>query len=289
MKFKVFKGENKNVKKYVFDLGDAVIESVLYKYPDYETRTVLCISVQSGCPVGCTFCGTGNKFIRNLTAEEIVSQVYECFDDNKIIPYDVEKLQIMFMSMGEPFLNYRNVKSAIIELNQNFPNADLLISTIAPSKVEEFNDFKKASTEINRIGLQFSVHKSIDYERDKLIPFKQKLDLRTIRNYGLQWWKDAGRKPYLNYCIDGKNNTVEDFERLQLLFPQNAFNFTFSVVCSKEAGGFCFRDMKEIESFQQLFITAGYDTRVFDPAGQDDIGGGCGQLWYVQEWMRNNG
>lgn len=287
METTVFQGNNDNVKKYVFDLGDAIIESVLYKYPDYNTRTVLCISVQSGCPVGCKFCGTGNKFIRNLTSKEIINQVYNCFDDNNIIASNIKKLQIMFMSMGEPFLNYTNVKEAISSLNVAFPNADLLVSTIAPDRTKELKDFKELCCDINKIGLQFSIHKSIDKDRNELIPFSKKLDLLGIRNYDLQWWKDVGRKPYLNYCIDGKNNTIEDFKRLQLLFPPNVFCFTFSVVCSKELGGFCFRDMESIEHFQQLFINAGYDTRVFDPAGQDDIGGGCGQLWYVQEWMKN--
>jgi 23S rRNA (adenine2503-C2)-methyltransferase len=63
----------------------------------------------SGCPVGCTFCGTGKKFICNLTAEEIVQQIVEVLTD-KGIEHDInsrcEKFQIMFMSMGEPMLNW---------------------------------------------------------------------------------------------------------------------------------------------------------------------------------------
>ena len=50
----------------------------------------------------------------------------------------------------------------------------------------------------------------------------------------------------------------------------------------KEAG---YKNIDKIKEFEKRFIDAGYDTRIFDPAGQDDIGGGCGQLWYVQQFL----
>jgi 23S rRNA (adenine2503-C2)-methyltransferase len=53
----------------------------------------------------------------------------------------------------------------------------------------------------------------------------------------------------------------------------------------KDAG---FRELDTVREFEQQFIEAGYNTRVFNPAGQDDIGGGCGQLWYVQQWMKEH-
>lgn len=91
-----------NVSKYVYNFGNAVAESVLYKYPTYEERTVICCSTQSGCPIGCRFCGAGDYFVRSLTAEEIVTQVDYLFADRNINPQQIERLQIMFMSMGNP-------------------------------------------------------------------------------------------------------------------------------------------------------------------------------------------
>ncbi len=72
------------------------------------------------------------------------------------------------------------------------------------------------------------------------------------------------------------------------LFSPDIFNFTFSVVCSsdenmKEAS---FRNLEVIRNFQNKFLEKGYNVRMFDPSGQDDIGGGCGQLWYVQNWLK---
>lgn len=72
---------DQNVAKYVLRKPDAVAEAVLYRYPTYKERTVICCSTQSGCPVGCRFCGAGDYFNRSLTAEEITYQVVYLLDD----------------------------------------------------------------------------------------------------------------------------------------------------------------------------------------------------------------
>ena len=105
MQVKRIESSDSNVSKYVFDFGNAVAEAVLYKYPTYEERTVICCSTQSGCPVGCRFCGAGDAFVRSLTSEEIVAQVEYLFTERQINPAEVKRGQIMFMSMGEPLLN----------------------------------------------------------------------------------------------------------------------------------------------------------------------------------------
>lgn len=292
MPFKVFESSEGNVWKYVFTKDDMVAEAVLYKYEDFYKRTVICCSTQSGCRVGCRFCGTGNKFVRNLTTKEIVGQIKAVLKDKDIENVNSRGLrfQIMFMSMGEPLHNWDNVEEAIRILHKDYPNAELLLSTIAPDEPAAINKMIKLSQEIEKIGLQFSIHKSTDKKRDALIPFNNKLRLEQIRDLGLVWWEKTGRHPYLNYCIDGINNAPDDIEKLQTLFSPVVFNFTFSVVCSpnenmKEAG---FKNLEEIRAFEQAFLEKGYNTRVFDPAGQDDIGGGCGQLWYVQQWLKEH-
>ena len=289
---KIFAGSEGNVWKYVFENNNAIMEAVLYKYENFYKRTVICCSTMSGCPVGCMFCGTGHKFIRNLNSDEIVSQIYTILKDKNIL--DVaekgEKTQFMFMSMGEPLLNWDNVEEAIRILNREFPKAQLLISTIAPCEHESINKLINLSKEIDQIGLQFSIHKSNNEERNKLIPYEDKLTLQGIRDFGTLWWKETGRKPYLNYCIDGTNNKPIDADNLKMLFSPMVFCITFSVVCSanetmKDAG---FKNLDVIRQFEESFLNDGYNTRIFDPAGQDDIGGGCGQLWYVQKWMKEH-
>ena len=72
---KTIQSSDENVMKFVFSKENAVAEAVLYKYPAYEDRTVICCSTQSGCPVGCRFCGAGDYFVRSLKSDEIVFQV----------------------------------------------------------------------------------------------------------------------------------------------------------------------------------------------------------------------
>jgi 23S rRNA (adenine2503-C2)-methyltransferase len=289
---KRFDSSEGNVFKYVFTGDDFVAEAVLYRYEDFYKRTVICCSTMSGCPVGCKFCGTGNKFVRNLTSDEIVGQINYILADQNIEDVDSkgERFQIMFMSMGEPFLNYMPVHNSIVDLHKLYPNAELLVSTIGPNEPDAFRYFMALSKKIDKVGLQFSIHKAFNGERDRLIPYENKYNLQQIRDYGLLWWKETGRHPYLNYCIDGTNNGDCSAMELMTLFSPMVFNFTFSVVCSKDenmknAG---YKNLDKIREFEQRFLEGGYNTRIFDPAGQDDIGGGCGQLWYVQQWMKEH-
>jgi 23S rRNA (adenine2503-C2)-methyltransferase len=104
------------IKHKMFDEGDTLkalieledglkIESVLMKHSD--NRSTVCVSSQVGCPLACSFCATGTMGLkRNLTAEEIVMQVLLFMRIHKVT-------NIVFMGMGEPFLNYDNVMSVI--------------------------------------------------------------------------------------------------------------------------------------------------------------------------------
>jgi len=302
----VFEGENPDVKKFVFEKNDACVEAVLYKYGSYTKRTVLCISTQCGCPVGCVFCGTGKKFIRNLTSGEITEQVeyvieqiereiYSEIPDlshDGCLNLDCNKLQIMFMSMGEPMLNWHNVERSIKALNLCYSNADLLISTMGVDDDEVFGKIIKLSKEIDKIGLQFSVHAISEYKRDILIPFDKRMDLLKLRDAGLMWWKATGRQVYLNFCINEDGLSRWSKNRIAEIFSPIPFALTFSVICENEDGKVKDTLSKDLETSAisgvvEHFVKKGYNVRAFDPAGQDDIGGGCGQLWYVQKWMKD--
>ncbi|MFA6594349.1 MAG: radical SAM protein [Candidatus Buchananbacteria bacterium] len=289
MMVKRFDSNEKTVSKYVFEFEPAgVAESVLYKYPDFETRTVICCSTQSGCPVGCIFCGTGSNFVRSLTAEEIVAQPVYLMQDRNINANEVQRLQIMFMSMGEPLLNYEALAEAIRQLHKSYPNAELLISTSAPRI--DFEPLRVLSSEITKIGLQFSVHESTDETRDKLIPFKNKLTLREIAAEGIKWHEKTGKTPFFNYCVHTNNMSEQDADRLLELFDPSIWRATLSVICEKDesVASATARQLEISNNFRSKLQKRGFDTQVFNPAGQDDIGGGCGQLWYVQKWMKDH-
>lgn len=287
-KTRCIQSSDENVFKYVFEKDNAVAESVLYKYPTFEARTVVCCSTQSGCPIGCRFCGAGDSFVRNLTADEIVSQTQHLFADKNIDASKVERMQIMFMSMGEPMLNIKELNPAIRKLNNLYPKAALLISTSAPEV--DYQPVIDISQEVDKVGLQFSVHESTDEARNLLIPFKKKLTLAQIAEQGERWAYAVGRQPFFNYCAHEKNSTIIDADRLAKLFKPDIWQATISVICEREetVAAANQRQRELAANFQTLLLERGYSTRMFDPAGQDDVGGGCGQLWFVQSWMKNN-
>ena len=289
MEVKVFEGKNPNVKKYVFLKEDSVYEAVVYKYPEYKERTVICCSVMSGCPVGCVFCGTGKRFVRNLDYQEIEEQIQYILEKEGIESYisDIKKFQIMFMSMGEPMLNWQQVKTALIHLCVRYPNAQLLLSTMGIKDDNVLLDMINLSKQIEKIGLQYSLHNCIDEERHELIPFKNKYTIREMRDRLLLFYKETGRKPYINYCVTENNHTDKHIEKMLDLFSPTAFCFTFSTICNANKNSEEDQtDYSGLQQIQNVFLQNGYDVRIFDPAGKDDIGGGCGQLWFVQEWLK---
>ena len=290
---KVVESSDKNVKKLVFTTDNVVAEAVLYKYPTYRDRIVICCSTQSGCPVGCRFCGTGDFFIRNLTTDEILSQVESCMD---IVEAEEgirtsEKFQIMFMSMGEPMLNWANLKGAMIELDERYPDARLLISTVGPNATQKaWSDLLATSVQMPSVGLQFSIHEAVQEKRDALIPMKAKLSLDSIRQTGEAWHLVTGRRPYFNYCVSPSNNSDEEADLLTAYFSPGIWETTLSVICEQNEGVAAAnqRQRSLVEDFMQKMLDRGHSVRMFDPAGQDDIGGGCGQLWFVQDWAKNH-
>ena len=280
--------EAENVAKFVFSRDNAVAEAVLYRYPTYRERTVICCSTQAGCPVGCRFCGAGDNFVRSLTQAEIVDQVRHLLGQVDCDASEMGRLQIMFMSMGEPLLNMKALDPAIRELHVLYPNAALLISTSAPDV--DYDAVIDLSRDVPTVGLQFSVHESTDERRDALIPFKKKLPLNFIALQGERWARDVGRRPFFNYCAHDGNSSADDADRLAALFRPDTWEATVSVVCERNDGLPATNDhQRELAvDFSSKLVERGFNVRVFDPAGQDSIGGGCGQLWFVQKWFEEH-
>lgn len=278
---------DENVSKYVFENDTAVAEAVLYKYPTYEARTVVCCSTQSGCPIGCRFCGAGDRFVRSLTADEIEAQPAHLFADRGIDAAAVNRMQIMFMSMGEPLLNFEALAVAIKRMHLRWPKAALLISTSGPNVPSVYPALRELSCMVPTVGLQFSVHESTDEARDALIPFRSKLNLDGIAREGEAWALDTKRQPFFNYCAREENIADADADRLASKLDPRLWQATISVVCERgeSVAAANSRQRELAASFQAKLGARGYSTRMFDPAGQDDIGGGCGQLWFVQRWM----
>lgn len=142
---------------------------------DRSERWMIGVSVMSGCPVGCKFCATGQmKGWRNLTAKEMIAQVDFVLNLNmNFDPVNSKEFKINWTRMGEPFLNIDEVKKAISEISQRYPNTHHYISTIGV-KGSDFSWVK------GNITLQISLHSLDGSHRNWLIPFRNKMSISEL-------------------------------------------------------------------------------------------------------------
>ncbi|MFA4844439.1 MAG: 23S rRNA (adenine(2503)-C(2))-methyltransferase RlmN [Candidatus Margulisiibacteriota bacterium] len=151
------------VIKTRFRLTDgARIESVFMDWG--KDKKFVCVSAQAGCPIGCRFCATGQMgFKRNLTVGEIITQVYYFAKTEKVT-------NLVFMGMGEPFLNYDRVMNAVkllnSELGQNIAARKMVVSTIGIVP-----GIRQFAAELQTLKLAWSLAAPNDQLRHELIPY----------------------------------------------------------------------------------------------------------------------
>jgi 23S rRNA (adenine2503-C2)-methyltransferase len=264
------------VRKIVFEDESSIAETVVY---EYSCRKVICFSVSSGCQVGCRFCGTGNKFIRNLTTKEIQNQI-----NHGLLGQTYPKTQLMSMSMGDPMLNWVNL-SPIIKNNLK-RGYYFFISTVGIKCESIINDIIKLGKSHKKFGLQFSLHKTNDKDRLKLfrntgLPY---LTIDEMREIGIRFKKESGNPCYFNYIATGKE-TPKDIELLKSILKEGS-HVTCSVMCNINKASKS--DPKPSDDLYKTLSPYG-SVSMFDPNGQDTIGAGCGQLLYVQDKMKKIG
>lgn len=174
----------------------------------------VCISSQSGCSLDCSFCATGRGgFKRNLTAEEITDQVLFWRQYLKKMQMGL-KFTVVYMGMGEPFLNWENVEKSIRYLIApqlfGFGSRAISVSTVGiPEGIE------KMAEEFPQINLAVSLHFADDIKRNKFIPVNKKYNLADLRSTVQKYFKKTRRKIFIEYVlIDNVNDNPEDAEEL---------------------------------------------------------------------------
>jgi 23S rRNA (adenine2503-C2)-methyltransferase len=185
------------------------IESVLI--PD-EDRLTLCISCQAGCPVGCQFCATGlGGFRRNLTAGEIYDQYLQT---KLTLPEDTNITNIVFMGMGEPFLNYDNVIKAVGILNSTL-GATMAAHRITISTVGYVESIKRLADEHPHLGLAISLHSAVEQTRKLLIPIAKKYSLAALKEAARYHVEKTGERVTFEYMlIKDINDSIDDARAL---------------------------------------------------------------------------
>ena len=264
--------DNKTIKALVTLNDGAKIETVLMMHKD--ERNTVCVSSQAGCPMGCTFCATGKMgFKRNLTASEIVDQVL--LFARLLKKRNKKVTNVVVMGMGEPFLNYDNVLSAIKTLNEktgfNLGARHFSISTCGVTE-----GIKRLGEEKLEINLAISLHAPNDELRETIMPSNHKYPIRKILNAVDEYFKKTHRKVMFEYILlknvnDGTKHAVELANLLQgrvcvvNLIPYNP------------TGKFEATSSFQIQKFKALLTAKRIDCIQRFSYGQD-IMAACGQL-----------
>jgi 23S rRNA (adenine2503-C2)-methyltransferase len=297
---KVLVSKNKDSIKALLKLNDGKhIEAVIIF--SKEENWTACLSCQVGCPLKCAFCATGQSgFQRNLTAEEITDQVlfwrhYLSKNPSLILPFKkgenktshFEKggqrgilKNIVFMGMGEPFLNWSEVKKALEALINpelfGFGSRSISVSTVGiPDGIE------KLVEEFPQVNLAVSLHFANEEKRNKYMPVSRKYDLRDLR-YALQgYFKASRRKVFIEYAMfKNINDSPFDAENLinYLKSIKDSYLLHVNLIpANATKGNFQPSDFQRIKKFQNLLLRNGVKATIRKSLG-NDIQGACGQL-----------
>jgi len=265
IKAEIFK--SKNVEKALITLEDnSQIETVLMKHDD---RTTVCVSSQVGCALGCKFCATGKLgFKRNLETEEILEQVLVFKRKERI-------RNIVFMGMGEPFLNYDNVLNAVKILNNentfNIGARHISISTVGITE-----GIEKLSNEKLQVNLAISLHAPNNNLRLKLMPISKKYSLENILKTVNEYIKKTNRKVMFEYTlIDSINNSIENAKELSKIMKHPLY--MVNLIKYNDTEEFKAPSNEKIKRFKNYLEKGGINvTERYRFGG--DIHAACGQL-----------
>lgn len=268
------KSKNKSIKALI-TLGDGeAIETVLIRQKD--KRNTVCVSAQVGCPLACEFCATGKfGFRRNLTSAEIVEQVVFWARYLKAENNGGKVDNIVFMGMGEPFLNYAEFIKAVKFLNnpETFNIGSRRMSVSTAGIVE---GIKKLAGEKIQINLAISLHAANENLRKDLMPIAKKYNLHEILKTVDNYIAKTGRRVMFEYLMIKEVND-SDKDAIELAKIMRHPLYMVNLIPYNETGRFKSSSRERIEKFKKILEDAGVAVTVRLSFGAD-ITAACGQL-----------
>ena len=238
-------------------------------------RATICVSSQVGCAVACQFCMTALLGVkRNLSAGEIVGQVCALLEDRKVSPPH-DRINLVFMGMGEPFLNYDNFIKAVRLLVEGvgIPETRMTVSTAGI--VPRIHDLGQEEI---RPKLAISLNASNDEARERLMPINRKWDLRELIAAAREFPLRNREKLTFEYVLLNEVNDAPQHAR-EVVELIRGLRAKVNLIALNPGPGIDFRtptDERVLE-FQKILISAGIPTFVRRPRGRD-IYAACGQL-----------
>ena len=251
-----------------------IVESVLIPT---ATRTTACVSSQVGCSLDCKFCATSRlKRMRNLNPDEIYDQVV-AIDNESRLYFDKPLSNIVFMGMGEPLMNYKNVLQSIEKITSKeglgMSPKRITVSTSGVPKM-----IKKMADEKVKFNLAVSLHSAIDEVRTSIMPFNKNFPLKDLRE-ALQYWysKTKNRITYEYVVWEGINDTQADVEALVKFCrfaPSKVNIIEYNPI---DDGAFQQASNNAIDMYQKTLEANNITVTVRRSRGKD-IDAACGQL-----------
>src|SRR6266508_4898546 len=241
------------------------VEAVLMRYRD--GRRSICVSSQSGCPLTCSFCATGQmRFGRNLTASEILDQALY-FRRLERIDHAV------FMGMGEPMLNLDNV----LEAARRLPDVGVTHRRTTVSTVGWLPGLRRFVDEVEEpIRLALSLHAADPALRTELMPVNERYPLEDVVAECRRYAELRRRKVFVEYVLlAGVNDRPEHAAELARLLDRNAFKV--NLIPYNPTGAFEGSSRTAIAAFKEVLDRARLPATVRLTRGRD-IDAACGQL-----------
>ena len=241
------------------------VEAVLMRYRD--GRRSLCLSSQSGCPLTCTFCATGQmRFGRNLTPSEILDQALHF---RRIEPVD----HAVFMGMGEPMLNL----DSVLEAARSLPDVGITWRRTTISTVGWLPGLTRFVDEVEEpIRLAFSLHAATEELRNELMPVNERYPLADVLAECERYFRLRRRKVFVEYVmLRGVNDRVEQARSLADLLDPKVFKV--NLIPYNPTGMYDGSSRKAIDAFKHVLDRARLPATVRLTRGRD-IAAACGQL-----------
>jgi 23S rRNA (adenine2503-C2)-methyltransferase len=238
-------------------------------------RATICVSSQVGCAVNCKFCFTALLGVkRNLEAGEMVGQIAAVLRDQAVDP-PLQRVNLVFMGMGEPFLNYDNFMKAVRLLVESvgIPESRMTVSTAGI--VPRIYDF---GNEPVRPKLAISLNASNDALRSEVMPLNRKWDIAELMKAAREFpLRTRERLTFEYVLLDGVNDAAEHAREVVKLV--RGMRAEVNLIALNPGSELPYRtpEAERVEAFQRILMSAGIPAFVRRPRGRD-IFAACGQL-----------
>ncbi|HMQ07456.1 MAG TPA: 23S rRNA (adenine(2503)-C(2))-methyltransferase RlmN [Saprospiraceae bacterium] len=257
-------------------IDHSLIESVLIPVPE-DGRFTVCVSSQVGCSLSCKFCATGMmERVRNLTPGEIFDQVFKV-NIQCLAFYGKPITNIVFMGMGEPLLNYKNVMTAIHHITGkhglHMSPSRITISTAGIAKM-----ISKLADDQSKVNLALSLHAADDDKRNEIMPINETNNLEALMAALSYFYKKTkGKISYEYIAFENFNDSPQDASKLARLcqsFPVKVNIIEYNPV---EGVHFVKSEENTIDRFARSLRDKNIMVTVRRSRGKD-IDAACGQL-----------